>query len=54
MEVEGAAVPNAMIVINHCPEMSDKIEAEIEEQENERATAQAQIEDDLLSGATYV
>lgn len=52
MEVEGAAVPNAAIIINHCPEMSEKIESEIEEQEKERANDQAQIEEDLLNAAT--
>lgn len=49
IEVEGAAVPNAKVIVNHCPEMQDKIEIEAAEQEiKEKEETQAVIDGDLL------
>lgn len=49
LEVEGAAVANARVILNHCPDMQDKIQTEAAEQDQrEKEEAQAQIDADLL------
>ena len=53
LEVEGAAVPNAKLILNHCPDMQDKIQQEQAEQERrEKEEAQAQIDGELLAANT--
>ena len=53
LEVEGAAVPNAKVILNHCPEMQDKIETEVAEQEaKQKDDSHAIIESDLLQDNT--
>ena len=53
LEVEGAAVPNAKLILNHCPDMQDKIQQEQAEQERrEKEEAQAQIDAELLAANT--
>ncbi|KAF6020845.1 hypothetical protein EB796_020833 [Bugula neritina] len=53
LEVEGAAVSNAKVVLNRCPEMQEKIETEAAEQERQqREETNAIIEQDLLDANT--
>lgn len=48
MEVEGAAVTNAKIIVNHTPDMREQLEREAEEQEQrEKEELAAQIESDF-------
>lgn len=55
LEVEGAAVSNAKVVLNRCPEMQEKIETEAAEQERQqREETNAIIEQDLLDANTCV
>ena len=55
MEVEGAAVSNAKVIVNHCPEMQDKIEVEAAEKKaKEKEERQAQITSDLQDELMYV
>jgi len=53
LEVEGAAVPNARLIVNHTPEMQDQAEKDAENQEQrDKEEAAAQINMDIMDATT--
>lgn len=53
--MEGAAVPNARMIVNHTPEMQEQMEQEAEAQaKQEREERHAEIDQDLLQENMWV